>query len=206
MYRRAHPAWLEVRIALWLLAIALAAGRCTLAQTQAPTVEQKAAAAVARGLHLDAGLQQIEKDLQLLGAPASLPVGAGLHLISARPGFTPGTWLLRLDCVWRRDCLPFHALLRVSDIGVPVPPRLQPVSAWLTVVPKSPSQPGPSVVLLARSGDRVNLVEELSGMRLRVQAVCLQSGALGDRIRVQNLATHRILLATIAGQNLVRVE
>ena len=36
-------------------------------------------------------------------------------------------------------------------------------------------------------------------------SVC-ESGGLGDEIRVRNLATHRVLLATIAGKNLVRVE
>ena len=43
-------------------------------------------------------------------------------------------------------------------------------------------------------------------MRLKVMAVCLQSGGLGDQIRVRNLATQRVLLATVAGKNLVRVE
>ena len=43
-------------------------------------------------------------------------------------------------------------------------------------------------------------------MRLQVTAVCLQSGGLGDQIRVQNLATRRVLVATVAGKNLVRVE
>ena len=206
MYGRAHPGWLEVRIALWLLVFALAAGPCAPAQTQATTLQQKAAAAVARGLGIAIGPEQIERNLKLLGSPGSLPAGASLHLVSAKPGLSPGTWLLRLDCVWRPDCLPFHAVLRTSDISVPIAPGGQLVSPGLTVGPKSHNRPGPSVALLARSGDRVNLVEELSGMRLRVKAVCLQSGELGDRIRVQNLATHRILLATIAGKDLVRVE
>ena len=71
---------------------------------------------------------------------------------------------------------------------------------------RSPGKPESSDALLARSGDHVQLVEELAGLRLQVKVVCLQSGALGERIRVQNPATHRVLLATIAGKDLVRVE
>ncbi len=43
-------------------------------------------------------------------------------------------------------------------------------------------------------------------MRLQARVVCLESGALGDAIRVRNLATHRVLLATVAGKDEVRVE
>ncbi len=43
-------------------------------------------------------------------------------------------------------------------------------------------------------------------MRLQAKVVCLQSGALGDAIRVRNLATHRVLLATVTGKAEVRVE
>ena len=56
-------------------------------------------------------------------------------------------------------------------------------------------------VPLAHSGDHMLLVEERPGMRLQARVVCLESGALGDAIRVRNLATHRVLLATVAGKD-----
>ena len=59
---------------------------------------------------------------------------------------------------------------------------------------------------LHHAGDRVEIVEQLSGMNLRTRGVCLQPGAVGDRIRVRTLTTHRVLVATIAAPNLVKVE
>jgi Chaperone for flagella basal body P-ring formation len=200
-----HIGRLGTRVALSAFALAIATCRFGLAQLNPPQVQRQAAAAVVRALHIDSTPEQIEKQLQLLGSPQSLPPGSSLRLVSVRPGFTPGTWLMRLDCSSRHDCLPFHALLRI-DVGVQLSPSNSGASPALSKAGGSQSNPGSSVAPLARSGDRVNLVEELAGMRLQVKAVCLQSGALGDRIRVQNLATHRVLLATIAGKNLVRVE
>lgn len=190
---------------LLLLAFWLAAAPHGLAQQYAKTVEQQAAAAVARDLRIDAEPGKIERNLQLLGSPSSLPAGSSVHLVSAAKGFTPGTWLLRLDCSSRRDCLPFHALLRIEDLGVePAHPRQSMLG--LPGAPNPRTTTRASADLLARSGDRVDLVEQLGGLRLQVKVICLQSGVLGQRIRVQNPATHRILLATIAGKNLVRVE
>jgi hypothetical protein len=200
---RGHRAGLGSRMALPLLAVALATSPCALAQ-DAKTVQRQAAAAVARGLHINPEPGKIERNLQLLGSPLFLPAGSSLYLVSASKGFTQGTWLLRLDCSSRRDCLPFHALLRIADLGVePQPHQSMPE---LPGAPNPHSTPGASAGLLIRSGDRVDLVEQLSGLRLQIKVICLQSGALGERVRVQNPASHRVLLATIAGKDLVRVE
>lgn len=203
--RWGHLAWLGMRILLAPLAIGMVTAPCGLALSNANAVQQQAARAVARALRIDASPEQIERNLQLLGCPPSLPPGSVLHLVSARAGFTPGTWLLRLDCSSRRDCLPFHALLR-ADIGLRSASADEWTAAALAMAQRSPGKPESSDALLARSGDHVQLVEELAGLRLQVKVVCLQSGALGERIRVQNPATHRVLLATIAGKDLVRVE
>jgi len=192
-------------MAMLPLVIGMAAARPALALPDASAVRRQAAAAVARGLGADVSPEQIEADLRLLGSP-SLPSGSTLHLVSAKAGFAPGSWLLRLDCSSRRDCLPFYAVLGPGDANVANPQDGKRSWAGLRGTLRPPGRPGPQTAPVARSGDRVSLVEELSGMRLQVRAVCLQSGGLGDRIRVQNLATHRVLLATIAGKDLVRVE
>lgn len=206
MYDRGHPVRFWARIAVPLLAIGMATARPGAALSDATSVQRQAAAAVVRGLRIDASPERIERNLELLGSPPSLPSGSALHLVSAKAGFTSDTWLLRLDCSLRRDCLPFYAVLRTTEIGAGNPPGGKSISLGLAVASQPHSRPGPPVAPVARSGDQVSLVEELSGMRLQVKAVCLQSGGLGDRIRVQNLATHRVLLATVAGKNLVRVE
>jgi hypothetical protein len=195
-------------MAMLPLVIGMAAARPAPALSDAMAVQQQAAAAVARGLRTDASPEQIESNLRLLGSPPSLPSGSTLRLVSAKAGFTPGSWLLRLDCSSRRDCLPFYAVLGPGDADANVANPQDSKRSWpgLTGALKPPARAGPRTAPVARSGDRVSLVEELSGMRLQVKVVCLQSGGLGDRIRVQNLATHRVLLATIAGKDLVRVE
>ncbi len=205
MRQGTHLIWFRVRNALPIFVLALATSRFGPALSDANAVQQPAAAAVARALRIDATPEQIQRNLQLLGAPPSLPAGASLHLVSVRKGFTAGTWLLRLDCSSRRDCLPFHAVLS-TPAGGAASQAGEWTSAVQALAPESPRRSGPSAVLLAHSGERVSLVEELAGMRLQVKVVCLQSGGLGDRIRVQNPATHRVLLATVAGKDLVRVE
>ena len=174
---------------LWLYIVrpepALAAA--TMAQRQAEET-------VARDLKLTFRSDQ----LRLLGPSASLPEGAAMRVISARPGFAPGTWLLRLDCEARRDCLPFHAILQLP---ADEDRHLREQGGVVPVVMKKRPRAQP----LARRGDDVVLVEQMSGMRLRMKVVCLESGAVGEQIRVRNRATRRVLLATVAGPGLVQV-
>ena len=149
------------------------------------------------------GFQQrrVEQKLQVLAPFTALPAGATVHVVSARQGFGAGTWLLRLDCDSRRECLPFHAVLRTAQFDQP-PSRLHQPAGFRG----SPETRGVSRTPLVRSGNAVELVEQLPGVRLRVHVVCLQSGGLGDRIRVENRETHRVISATVAGRDLVRVE
>ena len=144
--------------------------------------------AVAQALHLggDAG------SLQVLRAP--LPANVRLHVVSVEraPGRTGS--LARLACERSSDCLPFYVLVR----GVELPPRPSAVEHRHASVRSLPP--------LARAGDRVEIVEQLSGLNLHTRGVCLQAGSLGERIRVRTLSNHRVLVATVAAPNLVKVE
>jgi len=165
-------------------------------------LRQQVAAAVVRDLKLDSTSALVEPKLDVLAPFASLPEGAALRVVSARSGFA-GSWLLQLDCASRRDCLPFHVVLhlpaseRPALSGGAAPPRLLQAST-----------PGkrPTAAALVHRGEQVVLVEELSGMRLRAPAICLEAGGLGDRVRVQNRDTRRNLLATVIDGHTVRVE
>jgi len=187
--------------ATFLMAAALAAHA---AQPLAP-IQRQAAEAVARDLKIGAASELIAQSLQVLAPFASLPEGTAMHVISARPDPASGAWLLRLDCVLRRDCLPFHVLLHLPEAevaGFRLPTTAGPTAA---AVPAA-AMPGGLVAPIARRGEQVEVVENLSGVRLRRKAVCLESGALGQRIRVRTGTTHRVLLATVAGRNMVKVE
>ncbi len=190
--------------ALWAMTLScLAAGRPALAQSPTSSLQRKVAAAVARDLQF--GGEQQDTHLQILAPAAmSVPAHAQLHVVSVRTGFSPGSWLVRMDCAARSDCLPFHVVLRSTG-----PEVRNPVGDPLSAAVQSRNLPAGVKqvrVPLAHSGDRMLLVEERPGLRLQARVVCLESGALGDAIRVRNLATHRVLLATIASKDEVRVE
>ncbi len=193
------------KIVTWLATAALcfAADQPALGQSTA-SLPSKVAAAVARDLQFD-GDDQASQIQILAPAGMSLSAHAQLHVVSVRAGYLPESWLVRMDCADRADCLPFHVVLRSPASAVRNragdgrwSPALQSWNSSAHV--KQLHSP------LARSGDRMRLVAERPGMRLQARVVCLESGALGDAIRVRNLATHRVLLATIASKDEVRVE
>ena len=167
-------------------------------------IQQQTAAAVVRDLGLDVQSGDIVRDLEVLAPFDSLPEGAAIHVVSARSVFAPGSWLLRLDCQRRRDCLPFDAVLRLSQSAVRL---VQSDSATGKLTPPHPPRlQTQKVTPLARQGSQVELVEEAAGLRMRTRAVCLDSGALGERIRVENRATHRIVMAIVAAPDVVKVQ
>jgi len=184
-----------------------AAERPALATASASALQRKVVAAIARDLQFDTADETTWSNLQVLAPSLSVPLDSELHVVSVRAGYTLGSWLLRMDCSSRRDCLPFHVVLHSPATNVRNPRYGNVVKALSQANDHAVAVGhGPSLPPLARSGDRVLLVEERPGMRLQVAAVCLDSGTLGDAIRVRNLATHRVLMATIASKDQVRVE
>ena len=187
----------------WRATVVLAAGLFSLpnlhALPQPSAIQQQAAEAVVRDLKLDSESGLVERNLIVLAPFTALPDGTAIHVTSARASFA-GTWVLRLDCGSRRDCLPFHAMLRLPEAQ---PLRLAGTGAASRLLEVSAVRNRPAV--LVHSGEQVTLVEEFSGLHLRAKAVCLGSGGLGDQVRVQNKSTHRILQVTVAGESLVRV-
>lgn len=176
------------------------------AAPDAALLQLKTAAAVERDLGLAVNAGRGEARLQLLDGPHSLPPGARLYVASVKPGFAPGSFFLRIDCTSRRDCLPFEVLLRTENSNeLPVRAGVARNDASAGASNANPPTKSLSAVV-ARSGDRVELVEELAGMKLSVKAMCLDSGGIGDRIRVRNLNSHHVILARVAGPGQVRVE
>ena len=117
-------------VVLWLMALScFAAWRPVLAQSPASSLQSKVAVAVARDLQFDSDQIQASQ-LQILAPPAmSLPAGAKLHVVSVRAGFSPGSWLVRMDCTARSDCLPFHVVLRSTGSELRDPVGRDPLSA-----------------------------------------------------------------------------
>jgi hypothetical protein len=191
-------------IAMWAMILAcLATGRPALAQEPGSPLQRKVAATIARDLQFGGANQSSQLKI-LAPAAMSLSARSELHVVWVRPGFSPGSWLVRMDCAARSDCLPFYVVLRAAEPGLrqaapdPLSTASQPRNSSAGV--RQVNTP------LAHSGDHMLLVEARPGMRLQARVVCLQSGGLGDAIRVRNLATHRVLLATVTGKDEMRVE
>jgi flagella basal body P-ring formation protein FlgA len=184
----------------------LVAGCPAWGQNRASALERRVAEATFHDLHLDS---EVPATIQILASPnLSLPAQVKLHVVSVGRGFSPGSRLVRLDCSTRSDCLPFHVVLRSAALersDLTGTGRMSEASTRRSLQ-KDAKSLGQFPPPLARSGDRMLLVEQRPGMRLQAKVVCLQSGALGDAIRVRNLATHRVLLATVTGKAEVRVE
>ena len=180
----------KLGIAQWilpLLALSTVASRSS--RADAPDSSgQQTQQSVARALHLGS---EGGRSLQVLRGP--LPASAQLHVVSVEsvPG-RPGS-LARLACQSSSDCLPFYVIVG----GAPLPPLAN------ILIGKSPAPRREPP--LAHPGDRVEIVEQLSGMNLHTRGVCLQAGSKGDRIRVRTVTSHRVLLATVAAPDLVEV-
>lgn len=59
---------------------------------------------------------------------------------------------------------------------------------------------------LLNNGDRITLIAQVSGVRVRASGKVLRNANIGDRIRVQNLGSREILQATIIDARTARVE
>jgi Chaperone for flagella basal body P-ring formation len=137
--------------------------------------------------------------IRLLRSP--LPAGTRVHVLSRRKLASWQATLVRLACDDQHACLPFYAV--VGEDTLPVD--------GLGLVPFDlPREPHPGSVQMPvrthHAGDRVEIVEEFSGLKLRAKGVCLQSGSMGDRIRVRTLLNHHVLVAKVAGAGEVQVE
>jgi Chaperone for flagella basal body P-ring formation len=163
-------------------------------------VEQHIAEAIARDLHLEL---PPNARLQVLIPLTILPANVEVRVVSLKPAFTPATWLVRLACAPSRDCLPFHALLS----GCHPTGSLAGTSAVFG--PHSATGAARSAAVagwVTTSGERVELTGGDSQITVKVKAVCLEAGRLGDTVRVRALGSNRIVSATVVGDRLVRVK
>jgi flagella basal body P-ring formation protein FlgA len=58
---------------------------------------------------------------------------------------------------------------------------------------------------LVRRGERVTVVAEIDGIEVRMKGKALTDGASGDRVRVKNVSSKKIVEGTVIGANMVKV-
>ena len=190
-----------IRTRLWIVAlVVLTAAAPAAAVPGTGAVEQRIADAVARDLHLEL---PPSARLRVLIPLNILPPDARVRVVSVKPAFTPATWLVRLACASSRDCLPFHALLS----GCHPPGVLSGSSRVASPGPGARDSENPATgAWMTRSGEQVELTGGDSQIMVKVKAVCLQAGRVGDTVRVRAMGSNRIVSATVVADRIVRVK
>ncbi len=106
-----------------------------------------------------------------------------------------GLLRFQLACSEPGACLPFLAYVRIA-VPVPAP------SCGLEAAPRKGSPARPPAV---HAGERATAVLVVAGLRMSAAVTCLESGALGDEIRVRG-EQGRIFRARVAGPGSVEAS
>ena len=181
-----------MRLSSYLAAVTLLICAVALsAESSGPALERQVERTVMRELQLE---PQDIAGIRLLASELRLPDRPHLHVANIHPGGEANTWLLRMECASRVECLPFEVVLRTRR--TPAYPGSSPDAA----------NSGSKSSSVVRSGQRVRVAEEISGMRLSTAGISLQAGSIGQKIRVRNLASGRVVLARVRAAGSVVVE
>ncbi len=166
---------------------------------QETQLRAQVARAVARDLSISLSGSSAQLGMQVLGPQVRVPEQASLRVAAVHSVPAANTWLVRMECGSRRECLPFEVVLRgrTLDAAAGIGSR------------SAPSYPAPDSRIdapLVQAGQRVQLAEDVSGMHLSTAAICLEAGSLGQRIRVRNVSSRRIVLARVRAAGQLMVE
>ena len=186
----------------------LLVGGATADETVSRTLQARVAAAVYRDLGLDEARPGVELKVSALTAEFRLPRHAELHVSAVKRVGKSDSFVARVECQSKLDCLPFQVWL-VSPPGVSLSAsgrQAPPAIVGMASEGAAGLSGGPHVAPLVRAGERVRVGEEISGMHLSAPAICLQPGSLGQTIRVRNTASGRVLRARVLAAGAVVVE
>ena len=115
--------------------------------------------------------------------------------------------------------VPYRSVLKADDLREVMceiaDPRADYIRTFAEAVGKTAKRAlGPGELLsrnwvdevrLVRSGETVRLLVQINGISVTTLARALQSGKLGDRVKVRNIDSDRAITAVVTGQGEVRV-
>lgn len=127
------------------------------------------------------------EQIQFLGTPRLKSPVQQVRIADVRFEPTLKRWRLRLTCVPSQACVPSIAAIASDE-----PRALKPD----VLVPRA---------VAVHSGDRIQLVAEFPGLRMTIPVTCLETGAVGDRIRVRD-ANRKILSATVQADKSLKLR
>lgn len=135
------------------------------------------------------GPQQIE----LLSGTHNARESERVRVVSVTDS-TAGTAKVKLRCPDNHDCLPFYVLVHsLARTGVG--------SARMAAPPVVGAGSAQNVI---RGGDRATLVLESPDSRMSFPVICLQSGALGQTIRVASPNRRQVFDAEVIASGLLK--
>jgi hypothetical protein len=154
---------------VWFVVIFAATVPAAMSQTDAArsiiSAQQVADAMAVAGIAVN--LNQIE----LLSGTSGTRENAGVRVVSVTDQIT-GAVKVKLRCQDNQECLPFYVLVHGIDGA-----NATRASAVPRVQASSPQN-------VIRGGDHATLILESPDSRMRLPVICLQSGSLGQKIRV----------------------
>lgn len=102
----------------------------------------------------------------------------------------------RIECIESDECLPFFVAIRT---GQEAEQQIAAISARY-----SPAGTAPRAAAVVRSGTTVNLFLDGEHLHIRIPVTCLESGAPGQTIRVQDKSHRLIFTAQVVDGSAVR--
>ena len=182
-------------ISTWMATIAIALPAAPATGCEAVTSEQIAAAISGAGVITSA--QQVTLFTKVV-ARTNSPV---LRVQSMEP-LSDHRMMVRLNCSNVAECVPFYVTIRTSDEGATQLSSVAPVEfqppARLTPSKTEASSP------VLRSGASATLLLEGDHMSIQLPVVCLDSGAIGQTIRVASKDRRQTYTAQVFDVGIVR--
>lgn len=174
-------------------------------------VAQYLVAHAVRGGPSLAATAPLTADLESLSVPLPPPPDLALRVTTSRWDALQRQLEFHLECSIAGACRPFLATLRPPDGKVP--------RELLGVIPNTSAEkvPGSEVLgttrqvrktaarfqPLVRAGEHVRLVVTGPGIRMKIPAVCLEPGTLGQTIRARSVEDSQVFHAQVAGAGLL---
>jgi hypothetical protein len=175
------------------LSVAMALPAAAAPGSAAITTEQVAAAISGAGMNVS------PEQVTLLTAVVSKSGTPTLSVQSIEP-WGDRRMKVRLGCVNQQECLPFYVSIhRDQTIGTTSATAQSDQAPIMTS--HSNRDPKPFAV---RAGSRATLLLDGGHVHIRLSVVCLESGATGQKIRVETKDPHQTYVAEVVDGGVLR--
>jgi hypothetical protein len=140
------------------------------------------------------GIRVVPEQVDFLSPVPTSATDADVRVVSVAR-LAGDTFKVRMRCQ-NNECLPFYVLLRGVNFSEEQTRQQFPRRIVNQVNPKSRR--------VVRSGERVTLIVEGKDLRITLPVICLQNGALGQKIRVSSSDHKKIYIAEVTQAGLLK--